>query len=158
MNLVIISGRLGQNAEVKTFESGNIVCRLNVATTEKWKEGDEWKSKTTWHVVNVWGYKAERAKYYKKGDLVTVRGKIDQRKYVDKEGIERYLTEIVAEQITDNIKLGGEGLNTIDETQNPYNAITNQHQTTQTSEAAPPAQRPWDPDKDDAFSLPGSPF
>lgn len=108
MNVVLLSGRLGKDAEYRKFENGNAVVRINLATSESYKDGEEWKQKTEWHIVVIWGYRADRAKYYKKGDLITIKGKIKTRTYQDQSGVEKSITEIYADDVTDTIKLSNE--------------------------------------------------
>lgn len=94
---VIIMGRLGRDAEVRS--AGNAkVAALNVATSESWKDKQgQWQDKTEWHTVSVWieplmNMIEERGK---KGAMVLVEGKLETRKWVDKEGKDRLATEVV---------------------------------------------------------------
>ena len=108
VNKVIILGNLGVDPEIRTLESGVKVCRLSVATSESYtnKSGDR-VDQTEWHSITLWRGMAEVAeKYLKKGNKVYIEGKLRTRSYKDKDGIERYITEIVA----DNMELlGGSG-------------------------------------------------
>ncbi len=71
-----------------------------MATTDRRKEGDEWVDHTEWHNVTVWGRTAENvAKFCSKGKEIYVEGKIQTRKYTDKSGVDRYSTEIVADNV-----------------------------------------------------------
>lgn len=89
---VVLIGNLGKDAEHK--EAGNqSVTNLNVATTEKWMQDGEWKSRTSWHRVQIWGKGAERCKDFKKGELVLVEGTIQYREYEDDKG-KHNVTEI----------------------------------------------------------------
>ncbi len=101
-NKVEIQGLLGQDADVKTFEGGRTLINLNVATNESYKnQKGEWVTVTTWHRVSQWRTKTDEKLNagLKKGALVLVHGKLNTRKYTDKSGQERYLTEIVAQKI-----------------------------------------------------------
>jgi len=105
INKVEIQGFLGQDAEEKTFESGRILISMNIATNESYKnKKDEWVTNTTWHNVTYWkNKKDENLDFLKKGELINVKGKFNNRKYNDKNGNEKYITEVVAykiEQIT----------------------------------------------------------
>jgi single-strand DNA-binding protein len=108
INKAILVGRLGGDPEVRHLEGGSIVARLNVATTESYKNRNgERVDETEWHTVNFWGRTAEVAeKYLKKGDMIYVEGRIRTRKWEDKEGNARYTTEIVGQNMT---MLGSKG-------------------------------------------------
>lgn len=99
INKVILIGRLGRDAEVRHLENGAAVAKVSLATTEKYKDkADEWQEQTEWHDIVLWRYLAERAEQQmKKGKLVYVEGKLTHRKWVDKEGNNRYNTEVVAQ-------------------------------------------------------------
>lgn len=98
INKAIIVGHLGADPEIRTTQSGTAVGNLSVATTDVWTGKDGQKVENTeWHKVTVWGNQAEFAgKYLRKGSLVYVEGKIETRKWEDKEGVTRYTTEIKA--------------------------------------------------------------
>jgi len=101
INKVEIQGFLGQDAEVKTFESGRTLINMNIATNESYKDkNDEWIKTTSWHNVTYWkNKKGENLDFLKKGELVSVTGKLNNRKYTDKSGNEKYITEVVAYKI-----------------------------------------------------------
>lgn len=98
VNKVTLLGHLGADPEVRHLDSGVMVARLPVATNENYKDKDgNWQKLTEWHNVVVWRELAERAeKQLKKGSFVYIEGKITYRKYNDKDGQERYATDIVA--------------------------------------------------------------
>ena len=101
VNKVIIIGNLGRDPEIMYTQANVPVATLSVATTESWKDKDsgEWQEKTEWHRVKAWRHLAERAeKYFRKGKQVYIDGSLETRKYTDKEGVERWTTEIVARQ------------------------------------------------------------
>jgi single-strand DNA-binding protein len=99
VNKVILIGNLGRDPEVRSTQSGGKIVNLNIATSENWKDkatGDR-QEKTEWHRVVIFndrlGDVAER--YLKKGSKVYVEGQLQTRKWTDKEGQERYTTEVV---------------------------------------------------------------
>lgn len=98
INKVTLIGNLGQDPDLKTLENGTAVARFSVATNENYKDKDgQWQKVTEWHNVVVWRELAERAAAnLKKGGSVYVEGKITYRKYKDKDGVEKTVTDIVA--------------------------------------------------------------
>ncbi|MDD2609419.1 MAG: single-stranded DNA-binding protein [Giesbergeria sp.] len=97
VNKVIVLGRIGRDPEVRTFPEGGQVASISVATTEKWKDKQtgEAKEHTEWHRVVFSGRLAEIAsQYLRKGSLVYVEGGLRTKKWTDKNGVERYTTEI----------------------------------------------------------------
>lgn len=111
MNKAIIQGNLGADPETKTFDNGDMVCKLRVATSRKWKDKEtgEQKEKVTWHSVDVFGKQAEScAKYLSKGRAVLIEGEIDNRKVG--EGDEaRYYSSIRAAPFGVTFLGGGKG-------------------------------------------------
>lgn len=101
VNKVLIIGNAGKDPETKYTESGTAVCTLTLATKHSWKEKDgQRQEKTEWHRVVFWGKLAEIVdKYVKKGSQVYVEGRIETRKWTDKNGNDKYTTEIVADQM-----------------------------------------------------------
>lgn len=100
LNMVQLIGRLGQDPELKNLPSGNSVVNLRIATSETWKdkESGDRKEKTEWHSVTIYGRTAEVAQQYtEKGSLVYIQGRLQTRKWQDKNGADRYTTEIVCE-------------------------------------------------------------
>jgi single-strand DNA-binding protein len=96
VNKVILIGNLGRDPEVRYMPSGDAVATLNLATTEKWKDkAGEAQEQTEWHRVSFFGRQAEICgEYLRKGSSIYVEGRLQTRKYTDKEGVERYSTEI----------------------------------------------------------------
>lgn len=96
VNKVILIGNLGRDPEVRYMPSGDAVANLNIATTDKWKDkSGEMQEQTEWHRVAFFGRQAEICgEYLRKGSAVYVEGRLQTRKYTDKEGVERYTTEI----------------------------------------------------------------
>ena len=102
VNKVIIVGNLGRDPEMRTFPSGDRVANVTIATTDKWKDktSGEMKEATEWHRVVFNGRLAEIAgEYLRKGSQVYIEGSIRTRKYTDKEGVERQISEIRADQM-----------------------------------------------------------
>jgi single-strand DNA-binding protein len=113
VNKVILIGNLGKDPEVKYFPSGGALCNVTLATSESWKDKQtgEQKEKTEWHNVVFNDKLAEIAgQYLKKGSKVYVEGKLTTRKWQDKEGNDRYTTEVRVQdmQMLDG-KPGGSG-------------------------------------------------
>ena len=103
VNKALIIGNLGQDPEIKYTQSGSPVANLSVATSERWKDKNtgEQKEQTEWHRVVVFGRLAEIAEQYlKKGSKVFIEGKIQTRDWEDPEGNKKYITEVVAREMT----------------------------------------------------------
>lgn len=114
VNKVILVGNLGKDPEVRYSGEGAAIATLSLATTDRWKDKNtgETKEQTEWHRVVLFGRSAEVAgEYLRKGRQVFVEGKLRTRKWTDKEGQERYTTEIVADgfQMLGNREGGGGG-------------------------------------------------
>ena len=109
VNKVIIVGNLGQDPEVKYMPSGQAVCNISVATTDSWsdKTSGEKQEKTEWHRVVFFRRLAEIAgEYLRKGSQVYIEGRLQTRKWQDQSGVEKYTTEIIANEMQ---MLGGRG-------------------------------------------------
>ena len=122
VNKVIIVGNTGNDPEVSQFQNGGSVATIAVATSEKYqnKQTGEWVENTEWHRVKAFGKLAEIiAQYVRKGTPIYIEGKLKTDKYTDKNGIERYATNIIADQMQ---MLGGN-----------QNAQQNNHQQPQPS-------------------------
>jgi len=98
LNRVMLIGRIGKDPDTFAFEDGTKKISFSLATTESYrdKSSGEWKDITDWHNIVAYRYLAERN--VAKGDLIYVEGKIKTRKYTDKDGNNRYTTEVVAER------------------------------------------------------------
>lgn len=98
INKVILIGNLGRDPEVRKFENGSMVAKFPIATNENYRDKNgEWQQITEWHDIVCWRGLAERAeRNLKKGSLVFIEGKLSHRKYQDQNGIDRYVTEVVA--------------------------------------------------------------
>jgi single-strand DNA-binding protein len=116
VNKVILIGNLGRDPEMRTFPDGGTLCNVTLATTRSWKDknsGDK-VEETEWHRIVFRDRLAEIAgEYLKKGKQVYIEGRLKTRKYTDKDGVEKYATEVVA---TDMTMLGSrEGMGGADE-------------------------------------------
>src|SRR6056300_801500 len=112
INKVIIVGNLGQDPETRHMPSGGAVTNLSIATSETWKDKQtgEQKENTEWHRVVFFNRLAEIAgEYLKKGSKVYVEGRLQTRKWQDKDGNDRYSTEIVANEMQMLDSRGGGG-------------------------------------------------
>jgi len=102
VNKVILVGNLGQDPEVRYMPSGGAVTNLRMATTAKWKDkqSGEMQERTEWHTVVCFNRLAEIAgEYLRKGSQIYIEGSLRTRKWQDKEGKDRYNTEIVADEM-----------------------------------------------------------
>ena len=101
VNKVILVGNLGRDPEVRYLPSGDAVANITIATSSKYKGKDgNMVEETEWHRVTFFGKLAEIAgQYLKKGRPVYIEGRIKTRKYTDKDGIEKYATDIVANEM-----------------------------------------------------------
>jgi single-strand DNA-binding protein len=113
VNKVILLGNLGRDPETRYTTGGDAVCNLNIATSETWKDkSGEKQEKTEWHRVVLFGRTAEIAgEYLKKGRSVYIEGRLQTKKYTDKDGVEKYSTEIVGDrmQLIGSAREGGGG-------------------------------------------------
>ena len=102
VNKAIIVGNLGKDPEVRFTQSGRAMARFTVATNETWMDQDNGRQeRTEWHNIVVWGKQAELCgQYLSRGSQVYIEGRIETRKFEDKEGKERYFTDINARQVT----------------------------------------------------------
>ena len=100
-NRVQLIGHLGQAPEIKTLENGNKVANFSMATNESYKnKNGEKVENTQWHNITAWGNTATIIeKYVVKGQEIAIDGKLQNRKYDDKNGVTHYVTEIVANEI-----------------------------------------------------------
>jgi single-strand DNA-binding protein len=109
VNKVILVGNLGRDPEVRSFQSGDKVCNLSIATSESWKDkaSGERKEKTEWHRVCIYNQNLVKVaeSYLTKGSKVYIEGKLETRKYTDKDGVEKYTTEIALRQFGGELTL-----------------------------------------------------
>ena len=109
VNKVILVGTLGKDPETRYMPSGSAVTNMRIATNEQWKDKQtgEQQERTEWHSIAMFGRLAEiAAEYLRKGQQVYIEGKLRTRKWQDKEGKDRWTTEIVADEMN---MLGGKG-------------------------------------------------
>ncbi|MGC9162711.1 MAG: single-stranded DNA-binding protein [Thiomonas sp.] len=102
VNKVILIGNLGRDPETRYAPSGAAICNITLATTRNWKDktSGEKREETEWHRVVFYDRLAEIAgEYLKKGRPVYVEGRLKTRKWTDKDGVEKYTTEIIAEEM-----------------------------------------------------------
>jgi single-strand DNA-binding protein len=100
-NKVQLIGNLGSGPEIKQIESGKKVARISLATNETYKNAvGEKITETQWHRIVAWGNLAELAeKYLVKGSEIAIEGKLAYREYIDNDGVKRYITEVIANEI-----------------------------------------------------------
>ena len=101
LNRVYLMGNLGQNPELRTTQGGQSVLSMRMATNERYKNNDgEWVDRAEWHSIVVWGKRAEAlSKILSKGSPLLIEGRLQTRKWEDKDGNTRYTTEIVAREV-----------------------------------------------------------
>ncbi len=102
VNKVILIGNLGRDPEVRYAPSGSAICNVTIATSRQWKDktSGERQEETEWHRVVFYDRLAEIAgEYLKKGRPVYVEGRLKTRKWTDKDGVEKYTTEVIADQM-----------------------------------------------------------
>ena len=130
INKVTLVGNIGNEPEVKTFQNGNKVVNLSLATSERWKdkESGEMKTNTEWHKVVIYNpVLADIAeKYVKKGSKIYLEGQLQTRKWQDSSGADKYTTEVVLQNYRGELLL-------LDRTNdsNSYKGIEGQNQSTQ---------------------------
>ena len=100
-NRVQLIGNVGNDPEIKTFDGGKKVANITIATNESYtNEKGEKVEQTEWHRVSAWGKVADIIeKYVTKGKEIVIEGKLTHRSYDDKDGVKRYITEVVASDI-----------------------------------------------------------
>ena len=101
INKVILICTLGKDPEVRQAPNGNAICNISAATSRKYKDANgDIQEETEWHRISLFGKQAELAgQYLRKGSLVYIEGRLRTRKYTDKQGIDRYVTEIIGEHM-----------------------------------------------------------
>lgn len=135
VNKVILVGNLGRDPEMRYMPSGDAIASFSVATTDTWKDKNGQKQeRTEWHRISMFGKLAEIAgEYLKKGSSVYVEGRLQTRKWQDKEGNERQTTEVVADRMQ---MLGGRSSG------NTYEVMEDEDQSApQQRQSAPAAQQ-----------------
>lgn len=142
VNKVILVGHLGKDPEVRSISSDKKVAKFTLATTESYKDNSGQRVENTeWHNIEFWGPITDVIeRYLKKGSQVYIEGRIRTRSYDDKEGIKRYVTEIIGQNMT---MLGGKPSGGTDNVQEDNsggysNARENNFASKSTKEMAPP--------------------
>jgi single-strand DNA-binding protein len=150
LNKVQIIGNLGKEPELRYTPQGTPVATFSVACNRNIKKGDNWEKETEWFRVVVWREQAESAsKYLAKGKRVYIEGRLQTRKWDDK-GVERYTTEVIAENIILLEKSGrGEGGPPLDDSQDPQPWKQGQARGN-----APSAPNPFEEDERDLEDIP----
>ena len=109
VNKVILVGNLGKDPEVRRTQDGRPIVQLSVATSENWRDKNtgERKEKTEWHRVVIFseGLAKVAEQYLKKGAKVYLEGQLQTRKYTDKDGVEKYSTEVVLQGFNSNLTM-----------------------------------------------------
>lgn len=152
VNKVILVGNLGADPETRYLPSGEAVANLRIATTETWKDKQtgERKEATEWHRVSFFGRIAEVCgQYLKKGSQVYVEGRIQTRKWQDKDGQERYTTEIRGEEMKMLGGRGGDGGQHGGGSPDPQQGRQQQGGQQRPRQSAPSASRGFDDMEDD---------
>ena len=137
LNKVMLIGNLGADPEIRYTAAGAPVANVSLATAESWRDKDsgELREKTEWHRVVFFGKVAETIeKYVSKGSQIFIEGKLQTRKWQDKEGNDRYTTEIVASEMR---MLGkrGENMTSTDRDNDPVNKENTMHSETKNDSA-----------------------
>lgn len=148
INKVILVGNLGKDPEVRYSPSGQAVANATLATSESWKDKNtgEKQERTEWHRVVFFGRLAEIAgEYLKKGAQIYVEGRLQTRKWQDKEGQDRYTTEIVANEMQMLGSRGGAGV----PADNSFNQDVPSAEGQSSGSARPPAKAAAGADFDD---------
>ena len=143
VNKVIILGNLGRDPETRYMPSGDAMTTISIATTDSWKDksSGEKKESTEWHRVTFFGKLAEIAgQYLKKGSSVYVEGSLRTRKYTDKDGVEKYATDIRADTMQ---MLGGKpGTASMDDGYDQQSSAPPQRQSAPAPSRPAPQSRP----------------
>ncbi|EFK95146.1 Single-strand DNA-binding [sediment metagenome] len=151
VNKVILVGNLGRDPEMRYLPSGEAVANLAIATTDKYKDKTgQMVEQTEWHRVSFFGRTAEVCgQYLKKGSQVYVEGSIRTRKYTDKEGVEKYATEIRGDRMQMLGSKGGGGMADMDDSGFNQSAPKSQPRANAPAAAQRPASSGFDDMDDD---------
>ena len=157
VNKVILVGNLGRDPEARNMQNGGKVVSFSVATSESWSDraSGERKEKTQWHRVAIFNEKLGEIaeKYLRKGSKVYLEGQIESRKYTDKDGQEREITEVVLSRFRGELTLldsrgAGEGGSEYGGRSGGYGGEERAPARSGGGGAAPPAKKGWDAGKD----------
>lgn len=146
VNKVILVGNLGQDPEVRYTPSGSAITSLSLATSESWKDKNtgQMVDKTEWHRISIFGKLAEIAgEYLKKGSQIYIEGKLQTRKWQDKQGQDRYSTDVVVDSFNGVMQmLGGRAEGSSSYGGGQQSAPQQQQQQSQyQQQSAPPQQQ-----------------
>ncbi len=131
VNKVILVGNLGKDPDLRSTPQGKSVCSFSLATSESYldKATNEWKDITDWHNVVMWDRLADNAaKFLKKGSKVYIEGSLKHRSYEGKDGVTRYVTEVLAREMVLIDKV--ESTSGLGSSHSPYSQIRNENTTT----------------------------
>ena len=124
VNKVILLGNLGRDPEIRSMQSGKKMASFSIATSKRWKDKNtqEQKENTSWHNIVVFneGLVDVIEKYVKKGSKIYVEGELSTRKYQDKDGNDKYTTEVILQGYNSNLTMLGSG-NSISSGEQPMN-------------------------------------
>lgn len=152
VNKVILVGNLGRDPEVRYSPDGGAICNVSIATTSSWKDktSGERREETEWHRVVFYNRLAEVVgEYMKKGRPMYIEGRLKTRKWQNKEGVDQYTTEIVADQMQ---MLGGrDGSDSAPEERQQFERQPPQRQASQSTQQREPATNLADMDDDIPF-------
>ncbi len=156
VNKVILVGNLGKDPEVRYTPNGKAVANLTLATSESWKDqSGQIQEKTEWHRVSIFGKLAEIAgEYLRKGSQIYIEGKLQTRKWTNKEGQDQYTTEIHLDPFNGVMQmLGGKSEGAPQQqAQRPAQQQQQQRPAQQSQQAPPMAEPDFDFDDDIPFS------
>ncbi|WP_283150636.1 single-stranded DNA-binding protein [Silvimonas soli] len=144
LNKVLLIGNLGRDPETRYLPSGGAVCNFSIATTDRYKDKQgQQQEKTEWHNITMYNRLAEIAgQYLKKGSAVYIEGRLQTRKWQDKQtGADRYTTEIIADQMQMLAGRGGAG-GGAEQGGGGYDEFNQEYSAQQSAPAPAPAPRP----------------
>jgi len=99
LNKVFLLGRMGKDPEIRYTNSGTAICNFSIATSRSYKKDNETKEETQWHRVVIWGKMGEIVgQRCHKGSQIHIEGRMETRDWEDKEGVKRYVTEVICEE------------------------------------------------------------
>ncbi len=154
INKVILVGNLGQDPEVRYTANGSAITSISIATSDSWKDKNtgQMQEKTEWHRVSFFGKLAEIAgEYLRKGSQVYVEGKLQTRKWQDKQGQDRYTTEVVVDGFTGVMQMLGGRNESAGGGQSYQQSPQNQQQRPQAQQAPQQQQSAPDTGFNDSF-------
>ncbi|HQR54025.1 MAG TPA: single-stranded DNA-binding protein [Burkholderiales bacterium] len=153
VNKVILVGNVGRDPETRYMPSGDAMVNLSLATTDQWKDKNgERQERTEWHRIVIFGKTAEIAgQYLRKGSQIYIEGRLQTRKWTDKEGQERYTTEIVADRMQMLGSRGGGGGDVPFEREAPGSAAPESRESRPAAQPRKPATSFDDIDDDIPF-------